>query len=231
MYVSNATVEICAQEVFNSAKEIHERDPLKRVPTLFLVGDPESPYFRSLRRAATIAGVNISFGLPRGFGGIAVFDNEEEQPEQVIRAKSYLYDADIDHVTKVPAVTEAIYRLLRHRYGASLNGRHVVILGRGYAVAGLPRLCSQLNATVTVCHSRTPDLRPYLQQADIIVSAMPQDVDIDLKINWANHFGGRYVIDIGNNITSAGSKDIVTNRIGQLTAAIVMRNCYARETR
>ena len=55
----------------------------------------------------------------------------------------------------------------------SLDGKHVVILGRSNIV-GKPLwvLLLQQNATVTICHSRTRNLPEILKQADVIVAAV-----------------------------------------------------------
>lgn len=59
------------------------------------------------------------------------------------------------------------------RSGISLEGKHVVIVGRGETV-GKPLIYMAIakNATVTVCHSRTVDISSYTKQADILFTAV-----------------------------------------------------------
>ncbi|HWO76223.1 MAG TPA: bifunctional methylenetetrahydrofolate dehydrogenase/methenyltetrahydrofolate cyclohydrolase FolD [Bacillus sp. (in: firmicutes)] len=55
----------------------------------------------------------------------------------------------------------------------SLSGKHVVVIGRSNIV-GKPmgQLCLSKNATVTYCHSKTPDLKEFTTQADVVISAV-----------------------------------------------------------
>jgi methylenetetrahydrofolate dehydrogenase (NADP+)/methenyltetrahydrofolate cyclohydrolase len=57
--------------------------------------------------------------------------------------------------------------------GVDLRGKHAVVIGRSNTV-GKPMalLLLQANATVTVCHSATPDLAHHTRQADVIVAAV-----------------------------------------------------------
>ncbi|ARU61852.1 bifunctional 5,10-methylene-tetrahydrofolate dehydrogenase/5,10-methylene-tetrahydrofolate cyclohydrolase [Tumebacillus avium] len=99
-----------------------------------------------------------------------------------------------------PATPQACIGLLKH-YGHSLAGKNVVLVGRGETV-GLPliHLLLRENATVTVCHSRTPDIGAHLRKADIAFVAVgrknlvtPEMVHKDLLI-----------IDAGINETEDG---------------------------
>ena len=57
--------------------------------------------------------------------------------------------------------------------GIDVRGKHAVVIGRSNTV-GKPMalLLLQANATVTVCHSATPDLGVHTRQADIVVAAV-----------------------------------------------------------
>lgn len=86
------------------------------------------------------------------------------------------------------------------RSGVTLEGAHVVIVGRSNLV-GKP-LANMLiqksptgNATVTVCHTRTRDLAGHTRQADILVAAVgrPHTITGDMVKN------GAVVIDVGVN--------------------------------
>jgi methylenetetrahydrofolate dehydrogenase (NADP+)/methenyltetrahydrofolate cyclohydrolase len=78
----------------------------------------------------------------------------------------------------VSATPAGIMELL-HRYGVETRGKHCVVLGRsnivGKPVATLMMQKSNPgNATVTVCHSATPDIKQQCLQADIIIAALGQ---------------------------------------------------------
>ena len=70
-----------------------------------------------------------------------------------------------------PCTAEACMALLRH-YGIDPCGRHAVVIGRS-PVVGRPvsMLLLRENATVTVCHTKTPDAAALTRQADIIITA------------------------------------------------------------
>lgn len=95
----------------------------------------------------------------------------------------------------VSATPAGIVDLLS-RYKINLSGKNVVVLGRSNIV-GRPMsiLLSQkgLDATVTVCHSRTKDLPGILSQADVIVAAIgiPEFVTKDMVKE------GAVIIDVG----------------------------------
>ncbi len=97
----------------------------------------------------------------------------------------------------VSATPAGILELLK-RYNIETSGKHCVVLGRSNIV-GRPVsiLLSQKseygNATVTVCHSRTPNLKEFCLQADIIIAALgvPEFVTADMVKE------GAVVIDVG----------------------------------
>lgn len=71
-----------------------------------------------------------------------------------------------------PATPAGLIRILDH-YGLPIEGRHVTIVGRSNLV-GKPAaaLFLRRHATVTVAHSRTPDLADATRRADIVVAAV-----------------------------------------------------------
>lgn len=71
-----------------------------------------------------------------------------------------------------PATPQSCIRILQH-FGFPLKGRHVVLIGRGETVGRpLMQMLLRENATLTVCHSHTKDLRQHIAQADILISAV-----------------------------------------------------------
>ena len=95
-----------------------------------------------------------------------------------------------------PCTAEACMALLRH-YGIAPCGRHAVVIGRS-PVVGRPvsMLLLRENATVTVCHTKTPDTAVLTRQADIIITAAgavnsltaahvrPGQIVLDVSMNW-----------------------------------------------
>jgi methylenetetrahydrofolate dehydrogenase (NADP+) / methenyltetrahydrofolate cyclohydrolase len=98
-----------------------------------------------------------------------------------------------------PATPAGIVELL-HRSGYPPAGKHVVVCGRSNIVgkpvaAILMQKNDRANATVTVCHSATPDLASYTRRADILISAMGSPAAITADMVKP----GVVVIDVGNN--------------------------------
>lgn len=74
--------------------------------------------------------------------------------------------------TPLPCTPRGVIELLL-RNGYDLNGKHVVVVGRGVTIGrpmGLLLTRRDINATVTQVHTGTPDMSPYLRQADVIVA-------------------------------------------------------------
>ena len=82
----------------------------------------------------------------------------------------------LDMESFIPATPFGIMELLR-RYNVEVEGKHAVVIGRSHIVGRpISILLSQkgkfANATVTLTHSRTKDIKALTLQADIIVSAL-----------------------------------------------------------
>lgn len=121
--------------------------------------------------------------------------------------------------------------------GMDIEGKRVVVIGRSNLV-GKPMalLLLERNATVTTCHSQTPNLADHVRQADLIVTAIGQ-IDA-IKGDWIKEGAG--VIDVGISRSSDGllkgdvefaiAKDRaayispVPGGVGPLTVAMLLAN-------
>jgi methylenetetrahydrofolate dehydrogenase (NADP+)/methenyltetrahydrofolate cyclohydrolase len=92
--------------------------------------------------------------------------------------------------------------VLLKEYGIDLTGKEVVIVGRSNIV-GKPVafMCLQQHATVTICHTRTADLRAKIGMADVLIAAVGRPEVI--RGEWIKE--GAVVIDVGVN-RIAGNK-------------------------
>mgnify|MGYP002796068915 FL=1 len=124
--------------------------------------------------------------------------------------------------------------------GISPRGKHAVVLGRSETV-GKPMTLLLLNAdaTVTICHSRTTNLKDICREADILISAVgkPKFVTEDMVKE------GAVVIDVGINRNEAGKLcgDVdfekvapktswitpVPGGVGPMTIAMLLCNTFA----
>jgi methylenetetrahydrofolate dehydrogenase (NADP+) / methenyltetrahydrofolate cyclohydrolase len=100
-----------------------------------------------------------------------------------------------------PATAQAVLELLDF-HGVGVSGRRAVVVGRS-VVVGKPvaQLLLARDATVTVCHSRTPELAAVTREADVLVVAAGRP-----GLITADHVRpGAVVIDVGTNTTDDGS--------------------------
>ncbi|MGN0368315.1 MAG: bifunctional methylenetetrahydrofolate dehydrogenase/methenyltetrahydrofolate cyclohydrolase FolD [Wujia sp.] len=129
---------------------------------------------------------------------------------------------------------------LLKRSNIEIEGKNCVVIGRSNIV-GKPMalLLLRENATVTVCHSRTKNLKEVCKQADILVVAIGRPKMIDASYVK----DGAVVIDVGihrdenNKLCGdvdfasvepvAGAITPVPGGVGPMTIAMLMNNCYA----
>ena len=167
--------------------------------------------------------------------------------EQVLLAIAPEKDVDAFHPVNVgkitignaallPCTPAGVMEMLRYE-GISPAGKHCVVLGRSNIV-GKPMalLLLAANGTVTVCHSKTPDLAAMTRQADILVSAVgrrglitadmvkPGAVVIDVSINRDEN--GKLCGDVDYDAVSEVASAItpVPGGVGPMTIAMLMRN-------
>ena len=101
----------------------------------------------------------------------------------------------------VPATPAGGLEMLK-RYGIELNGKHAVVVGRS-SIVGKPMalLLLRENATVTIAHSRTPNLAEVCRGADILCAAVGRARMIEA--DWIKP--GAAVVDFGVNFDEEGS--------------------------
>ncbi|MBN2626362.1 MAG: bifunctional methylenetetrahydrofolate dehydrogenase/methenyltetrahydrofolate cyclohydrolase [Spirochaetales bacterium] len=97
-----------------------------------------------------------------------------------------------------------IMKLLK-AYHIPLQGKHVVVVGRS-AILGKPLAMLMLNenATVTLCHSRTQNIKELTRQADILCVGIGKAKMVDSR--WIKE--GAVVVDAGYNPGNVGDTDI-----------------------
>ena len=138
-----------------------------------------------------------------------------------------------------PCTPFGVMELLRE-YGISAAGKHCVVVGRSNIV-GKPMALLLLrdNGTVTICHSRTPDLASEVRRADILVAAVGKPglipgewiqegaVVIDVAMNRGAD--GKLCGDVDFEGASARAAYItpVPGGVGPMTRAVLMRNVLA----
>jgi len=135
----------------------------------------------------------------------------------------------------VPCTPLGVMKLLES-YQIDPCGKHAVVIGRSNIVGKpMAMLLLGANATVTVCHSRTQNLKEITRQADILVAAVgranfvtadmvkPGAAVIDVGINRVD---GQIVGDVDYDAVSevAGYITPVPGGVGQMTIAMLLAN-------
>lgn len=147
-----------------------------------------------------------------------------------------------DVTTPMPCTPRGIIELLK-AYGIDLNGKEVCVLGRGITVGrtiGLLLASRGVNATVTLCHTGTKDVRDHMRRADVIVAAMgvagfvkPEDVKegavlVDVGVSRVfDEEAGRYRIkgDIDKDCRGrCGAYTPNPGGVGPMTRAMLLAN-------
>lgn len=125
----------------------------------------------------------------------------------------------------LPATPHGILELLK-RYNINTQGKHCVVLGRSNIVGSpvsilLARNAQPGNCTVTLCHSRTANLKEHLLQADIIIAALgkPEFVKADMVKP------GAVVIDVGTTRVPDASRKNGFRLAGDVDFENVAPNC------
>jgi len=164
-----------------------------------------------LNADADIDGIIVQLPLPKHI-----------DPEKVTEKIDYRKDVDGFHPVNlgrmqrnlpsfIPATPFGITLMLKE-YGIDTVGKHCVVVGRSNIVGSpmsilMARNTYPGNCTVTVCHSRTPDIKNYTLQADILIVAIGKKnfITADMVKD------GVVVIDVGMNretstLTKSGYK-------------------------
>jgi len=131
--------------------------------------------------------------------------------QKVIEAISPAKDVDGFHIASAGALMTGMpgfwpctpYGCMKmlESIGYNLKGKHAVVIGRSNIV-GKPMalMLLQQNATVTICHSATPDLKAHTLQADVIVAAVGKRNVLTADMVKP----GAVVLDVGMNRNDEG---------------------------
>ena len=190
VYVRNK-VKACQEHGLHSILERYDAD-LSEAALLARIG--------ALNADASIDGILVQMPLPRHI-----------DPQKVIAAIAVAKDVDGFSVLSAGELASGLPGLrpctpwgcmkLIESTGQPLRGKHAVVIGRSNTV-GKPMalLLLQAHATVTVCHSATPDLAVHTRQADIVVAAVGRRNTLTAGMVKP----GAIVIDVGINRDEAG---------------------------
>lgn len=190
---------------------------------------------KELNNDSNINGIIVQLPIPK-----------ELNEKKIINSIDYLKDVDgltYKNIGKLTSNTPGLISCtplgiieLLNRYNVKISKKHVVIVGRSNLV-GKPLINLFLNedATVTICHSKTEDLKKYTEVADILVVAVGKKdlITADMVKNNA------IIIDVGiNKVDNKLYGDVdfeevykkaslitpVPGGVGPMTVAMLLKN-------
>ena len=195
----------------------------------------------------SVHGILVQLPLPELVDSLLVLD-----------AVDWRKDVDAFHPTNVGLISQGRPRFLPctphgivqmlHRSGVTTEGKNVCVIGRS-DIVGKPMALmlvqrssamgsEMANATVTMCHSRTPDLPSVTRQADIVIAAVGRANFVTADMVKP----GAVVVDVGINRTDdglVGDVDFtavseiaswitpVPGGVGPLTVTMLLRNTFS----
>ena len=190
-----------------------------------------------LNKDDTVDGILVQMPLPKHIDAKMIMDHIDP-------------DKDVDGLNKlnvgklalhedgfVPCTPLGVMAILKEM-GVDIKGKHAVVIGRSSLVGSpLSKLLLNADATVTVCHRNTQDLKSITRLADILVVAIGQARYIDDSYIKE----GAYVVDVGINHVDGklcGDVDFdkvvdkvkaitpVPKGVGPMTVCMLMENVY-----
>lgn len=189
-----------------------------------------------LNKQENINGILVQLPLP-----------EQIEEKAIINAISPEKDVDGFHPISVgnlvigddsllPCTPAGVIELIK-RAGVEISGKHAVVIGRSNIV-GKPvsLLLQRENATVTMCHSRTSNMKELAKQADILVVAIgkanfvdasyikPGAVVIDVGVNRLDNGKLAGDVDFESAKKVSGPITPVPGGVGPMTITMLMQN-------
>ncbi len=226
VYVRNKT-KACEEigfyhEQYNLPATISEEEILDLVDTL--------------NRSAKIHGILIQAPLPKGLDFKSIIDHIDPNKDVDAFHPYNVGKIMIGDFEFLPCTPAGVMELI-HEAGVSVEGKNCVVVGRSNIV-GKPQamLLLKENGTVTVCHSKTPNLADFTRNADILVSAVGRAglitgdvikpgatvVDVGMNRNEEGKLVGD--VDFSSVEPVAGYLTPVPGGVGPMTITMLMKN-------
>ena len=208
------------------------------LPTVIASDETLTKIIEDLNNDLNVSGIMIQLPLPDTISESVLQKIAPEKDVDCFNNKNIgAFTKNINNLNTLPCTVFGIHMLL-NTTNVDLEGKECVVVGRS-DIVGKPtaNLMTQLNTTVTLCHSKTKNLTDHLRRADIIISAVgkPEFITSDCVKE------GAIIIDVGINKNSEGKTcgdvlidDALLEKVewvtpvpygmGQLTVACLMLN-------
>lgn len=208
--------------------------------------DTASKFIKDINEQPFVTGIIVQKPLPNHLEGIEQFISPEKDVDGFIFENLGRLLSGYEGL--VPCTTKGIMSLF-NEYNIDLKGKNVVIIGRSNIV-GKPTAISTLlkDATVTICHSKTKDLKSITANSDILISAIGKAnfidrnfitsrctciIDVGINRDENNKLCGdcnyNDIVDYWNELIETGYSENryitpVPGGVGPLTVASLMEN-------
>lgn len=189
----------------------------------------------NLNKSDAADGILVFRPLPRMLDAGSV--NACISPEKDVDGSTLMSAAGVftgNDIGYPPCTADAVVRLLED-HGVPISGRKVAVVGRSLVVGRpLSLMLMRRNATVTLCHTGTVDLKKETREADIIVSCtghigtIGRDhvregqtiIDVGINFDAEGHLVGDVLADDVNGIVEAMTP--IAGGVGAVTTAVLI---------
>jgi methylenetetrahydrofolate dehydrogenase (NADP+)/methenyltetrahydrofolate cyclohydrolase len=161
---------------------------------------------RDLNKDPAVHGILVQSPLPEGLSADAVFETIDPAKDVDGFHPVNTGNLCLERKGFIPCTPLGIVRMLEY-YKIPVEGKHAVVIGRSRIVGKpmallLMRKAKNANATVTVCHSKSENLRDICRSADILIAAIGRPEFVTREFVKP----GAVVVDVGfSRVTDASS--------------------------
>ncbi len=192
---------------------------------------------KQLNKDKSINGIIVQLPIPKNFNVSKIINTIDPSKDVDGLTNTQAGKLIQNEKCLIPCTPKGIMEIFKE-YKIDLEGKHVVIVGRSNLV-GKPLMleCLNKNATVTMCHSKTKNLKSYTKNADILVVAVGNkylidktmvkkgSVIIDVGIN---RIDGKLYGDVNPNVEEVcGYLTPVPGGVGPMTVSMLLKNTFA----
>lgn len=191
---------------------------------------------KELNRDKTVNGILLQLPIPDHFNLEKIINTIDPRKDVDGLTTTNMGKLLSGNYGMIPCTPRGILEILDY-YNVSLEGKNVCVIGRSHLVGKpIAMLCSDRNATVSICHSKTKNLKDYTSKADILIVAVGKKwlidksmikkdaVIIDVGINSVE---GKLYGDVNPNVEEKCSMlTPVPGGVGPMTVACLLKNTY-----
>jgi len=199
---------------------------------------------RTLNARSDVDGILVQSPLPKGWdeGKIQALIDPAKDVDgfHPLNVGALSLDANKTLSSGLPSCTPAGVMEILREAGVELRGKHAVVIGRSNIVGKpMAQMLLAADATVVVCHSKTPNLQEVCRQADVLVAAVGRPrfvtrefvkagaVVVDVGINRELRDGKARIVGDVDAESVQGVASLLTpvpNGVGPMTIALLIRN-------